>query len=301
MKPLRAQRGETAGARDALDRDEGRQVGTALEAQHEVRAFEPQHRPQLHVERVELHVAVQAQRQPALDLVAQARLGFARRPHAERDRQPAAQQRQQAKRDSPLLHCRHVLPAGRAPEDYSKWPARPPMVPSAPSSTGFPRWLAGLEARHLRDMTTTEVARALRALSSTYVERRSRLSDRGAFDTAGKRAAYALYYAPRRFLTVAHVLAAVGAPALPLHVVDLGCGTGAAGAAWAGHAGAGIERACRGRAPVGARRSACHPARFRPARPDPARGGRCRPGALEGTRAAAARGHGPPASCSATW
>jgi len=113
------------------------------------------------------------------------------------------------------------------------------MFPTARSSTAFTRWLADLEARHLRDMTTSEVARALRALSSTYVERRSRLSDRGAFDTAGKRAAYALYYAPRRFLTVTHVLAAVGAPATPLRVVDLGCGTGAAGAAWAMHAGAG--------------------------------------------------------------
>jgi hypothetical protein len=113
------------------------------------------------------------------------------------------------------------------------------MFPSARSSTGFTRWLADLEARHLGDMTTSEVARALRALSSTYVERRSRLSDRGAFDTVGKRAASALYYAPRRFLTVAHVLAAVEAPAAPLQVVDLGCGTGAAGAAWAVHGGGG--------------------------------------------------------------
>lgn len=113
------------------------------------------------------------------------------------------------------------------------------MVPSERSSAAFEHWLAHLEARHLRDMTTSEVARALRALSSTYVERRARLSDRGAFDTAGKRAAYALYYAPRRFLTITHVLASVGAPALPLSIVDVGCGTGAAGAAWALHAGAG--------------------------------------------------------------
>lgn len=115
------------------------------------------------------------------------------------------------------------------------------MSPTATSSTGFTRWLADLEARYLRDMTTSEVARALRALSSTYVERRSRLSDRGAFDTAGKRAAYALYYAPRRFLAVTHVLAHVGAPVGPIHIVDLGCGTGAAGAAWAVHAGPGAD------------------------------------------------------------
>lgn len=104
---------------------------------------------------------------------------------------------------------------------------------------GFDRWLADLEARHLRDMTPSEVARALRALSSTYVERRARLSGRGAFDTAGKRAAYALYYAPRRYLTMAYVLRALPAATGPLAIVDVGCGTGAAGAAWAVHAGAG--------------------------------------------------------------
>jgi len=115
------------------------------------------------------------------------------------------------------------------------------MSPTAHSSAGFDRWIADLEARHLRDMTTSEVGRALRALSSTYVERRARLSDRGAFDTAGKRAAYALYYAPRRFLTVAHVLTQLDAPVTPMHIVDLGCGTGAAGAAWAWHAGPGAS------------------------------------------------------------
>lgn len=98
--------------------------------------------------------------------------------------------------------------------------------------------MADLEARHLRDMTLSEVARALRALSSTYVERRARLSGRGAFDSAGKRAAYALYYAPRRFQLVSHVVTALTAAAVPLRLTDLGCGTGAAGAAWACAAGA---------------------------------------------------------------
>jgi hypothetical protein len=105
-------------------------------------------------------------------------------------------------------------------------------------SAGFDRWIADLETRHLRDMTPAEVARALRALSSTYVGRRARLSGRGAFDTAGKRAAYALYYAPRRFLTTAHVVAALTGPQ-PVRLTDLGCGTGAAGAAWVCRAGAG--------------------------------------------------------------
>ncbi|MEZ5289933.1 MAG: hypothetical protein R2745_02525 [Vicinamibacterales bacterium] len=100
-------------------------------------------------------------------------------------------------------------------------------------ATGLARWLADAERRHLADLTPAEVARALRALSSTYVERRERLAGRGAFDTAGKRAAYALYYAPRRFLMTAHVLAHLPAHAAPRHVLDAGCGTGAAGAAWA--------------------------------------------------------------------
>lgn len=88
-------------------------------------------------------------------------------------------------------------------------------------------------------MTPTEVARALRALSSTYVERRARLAGRGAFDTAGKRAAYALYYAPRRYLTLSHVLRMLDVARGPTEILDLGCGTGAAGAAWASYAGPG--------------------------------------------------------------
>ena len=106
---------------------------------------------------------------------------------------------------------------------------------------GFDRWLQDTEARHLRDMTPTEVARALRALSATYVERRARLSGRGAFDTAGKRAAYALYYAPRRYQMLCHILAALPAASGALSILDIGCGTGAAGAAWAVHAGTGAS------------------------------------------------------------
>jgi hypothetical protein len=115
-------------------------------------------------------------------------------------------------------------------------------VPTLPPGcdAGFTRWIADLEARHLRDLTPAEVARALRALSSTYVERRARLSGRGAFDSAGKRAAYALYYAPRRFLMTAHVVGVLS-PGLPVRLIDLGCGTGAAGAAWACVAGPGAS------------------------------------------------------------
>jgi SAM-dependent methyltransferase len=91
-----------------------------------------------------------------------------------------------------------------------------------------------LEARHLSELTFAEVRRALQALSSVYVERRQRLADGAAFDGAGKRAAFALYYGPMHFLLVREIVRALG-PGLraPRRVLDLGCGTGTAGAAWA--------------------------------------------------------------------
>jgi hypothetical protein len=93
-------------------------------------------------------------------------------------------------------------------------------------------WLTALEARHLSDLRIPEVTRALRALSSAYVERRQKVAAGATMDSAGKRAAFALFYAPLHFLTVRLVLAELGARPLR-RIVDLGCGTGVAGAAWA--------------------------------------------------------------------
>ena len=94
-------------------------------------------------------------------------------------------------------------------------------------------WLNALEARHLAALRVPEVTRALRALSSAYVERRQTVVARGAtLDSAGKRAAFALYYAPLHFLTILHIADALGV-ARPASFVDLGCGTGVAAAAWA--------------------------------------------------------------------
>lgn len=112
---------------------------------------------------------------------------------------------------------------------------------------------ADLEKRHFANLTFSEVTRALRALSSAYVERReSALADHRALDGAGKRAAFALYYGPIHFeliraiterLTGNPSASAPGATAdkkglpPPIHtlkpglVIDLGCGTGVAGAA----------------------------------------------------------------------
>ena len=96
----------------------------------------------------------------------------------------------------------------------------------------FQTFLTQLEERQLADLRFSEVTRALRALSSAYVERReTALADHKALDGTGKRAAFALYYGPLHFLLVQHIIREL-APALkPGVVVDLGCGTGVAGAA----------------------------------------------------------------------
>src|SRR4030095_6661472 len=113
------------------------------------------------------------------------------------------------------------------------------------------RWLAAAERRYLADLRVQEITRALRALSSAYVERRERGTGqrvRGALDTAGKRAAFALYYAPLHFIAVTEVVHAlrVAGPE-PQAIFNTGGGTGAAGAAWALAAGSipaiiGIDR-----------------------------------------------------------
>ncbi len=116
----------------------------------------------------------------------------------------------------------------------------------------FDRWIRALEARHLADLTFSEVSRALRALSSAYVERRARLDEGAALAGAGKRAAFALFYGPLHYLLIREIVRAVPGATQPGHgaagcpgrpgspgspgnniLLDLGCGTGAAGAAWA--------------------------------------------------------------------
>src|SRR6187399_2675708 len=95
-------------------------------------------------------------------------------------------------------------------------------------------WLAALEARHLANLTRPELTRALRALSSCYVERRDKLAGGAALDGAGKRAAFGLFYGPMHFLTIDAIVRALLAHERPITTIhDLGCGTGVGGAAWA--------------------------------------------------------------------
>ena len=110
------------------------------------------------------------------------------------------------------------------------------------NSPQFSVFLQALEQRHFADLRFSDVTRALRALSSAYVERReTALADHKALDGAGKRAAFALYYGPIHFLLVQHMVRELGVVPERGTVVDLGCGTGVAGAAVATAASAGAE------------------------------------------------------------
>ena len=71
------------------------------------------------------------------------------------------------------------------------------------------------------------------------MERRARLTREGALDSAGKRAAFALFYGPLHFLVTREIVRAIDRADSVSDLLDLGCGTGAAGAAWA------VEHGCR--------------------------------------------------------
>ena len=116
-------------------------------------------------------------------------------------------------------------------------PERPPAADDP-----FPAWVEALQRRHRETLTFAEVRKGLQALSSLYVERRQKIAGGAALEGNGKRAAFALYYGPAHFLLVRAIVRALDATSRPLHtVVDLGCGTGAAGAAWALETGAAVD------------------------------------------------------------
>jgi SAM-dependent methyltransferase len=95
-------------------------------------------------------------------------------------------------------------------------------------------WLAALDARHRAGLAPREFLKAARALSVRYVQRRATLPRRSVLDSAGKRAAFAAFYAVQHVLTAREAVRALGANApAPSRIVDLGCGTGACAAGWA--------------------------------------------------------------------
>ena len=108
-------------------------------------------------------------------------------------------------------------------------------LPRAEPPSLFDNWVEALFERHLAELTWSEIARALGALTQDYVQRRHRLQSRRALAGRGKRAAFVLYYAPRHYLLVREALLGLGALAQrPDRILDLGCGIAVAGAAWSG-------------------------------------------------------------------
>jgi hypothetical protein len=103
-------------------------------------------------------------------------------------------------------------------------------------------WIEALLERHTRAFSRPEFLKAIRALSARYVEQRHTLATRSPLDSAGKRAAFAAFYAPLHFLTTACVVRALGAEAAGAGtIVDVGAGTGPVSAAWALASGGGSE------------------------------------------------------------
>ena len=117
---------------------------------------------------------------------------------------------------------------------------------SAPGDP-FPAFLEALRARHLPRAAPADVRRGIQALSTLYVEKRDRFAPGATFEGEGKRAAFALFYGPLHFLTLRGILRGLGAGDPPLRrILDLGCGTGVGGAAWALEAGGAAVEAIDG-------------------------------------------------------
>ena len=77
----------------------------------------------------------------------------------------------------------------------------------------------------------------MQALSRSYVQKRGALLD-SALRTAGKRAGFALFYAPLHFILLREICRALEISSETVNrIIDLGCGTGVSGAAWALEAG----------------------------------------------------------------
>jgi hypothetical protein len=96
-------------------------------------------------------------------------------------------------------------------------------------------WVTAVVDRHTASLTPPEFLKAVRALSARYVERRSELGRRNPTDSPGKRAAFAGFFAPLHFFTVAAIASALEliTSRARTEIVDLGCGTGVCAAAMA--------------------------------------------------------------------
>jgi SAM-dependent methyltransferase len=98
-------------------------------------------------------------------------------------------------------------------------------------------WVTSLVERHTSHWSRPEFLKAVRALSARYVRPRT-AEGRGGLASAAQRAAFAGFFAPLHFFTARAIVRRLDLAARPIAaIVDLGCGTGVASAAWAGEFG----------------------------------------------------------------
>ena len=106
--------------------------------------------------------------------------------------------------------------------------SQPPPVPGNLES-----WFPQLWKRHTQELTFQEIRKAVQALSRGYVEKRGRHVT-SALGSAGKRAGFALFYGPLHFLLLQNICRELEISKYKYNrIIDLGCGTGVSGAAFA--------------------------------------------------------------------
>lgn len=105
-----------------------------------------------------------------------------------------------------------------------------PCALAAPIAARVDAWLDEAVAR-TAPLSFRDLRKGVQSLSTLYVEARGegRLGRR-AREGPARRAAFATYFAALHLLTVHHAVRALGLAPAPRRVVDVGCGTGAAGA-----------------------------------------------------------------------
>ena len=132
-------------------------------------------------------------------------------------------------------------------------------------------WLDALYSRHAGALRPPELLKAIRALSVRYVQRRTEIASRSPIDLAGKKAAFALFFAPLHFLITREIVRAVGANSARRGRSGSGCGWRRIRGLGIGDRHTAIDSRHRSRSLVD-RRSGVELATAWPARPDGADG-----------------------------
>ncbi len=103
----------------------------------------------------------------------------------------------------------------------------------SPDPANFESWFPRLWERHTEELTFQEIRRAVQALSRGYVESRGKHVT-SALGSAGKRAGFALFYGPLHFLLLQNICRDLEISRYTYdRIIDLGCGIGVSGTAFA--------------------------------------------------------------------